>query len=146
MYPKRTIHLVMELTCIIENTIPFTGLPRHVTIEIFHVIVLWLNNFPVKSGMSTKCSLRVLTCHYQLNAKTHCKTPFGAYCGVHDELTPSNNKTPMTHEPFHMGLTSNIQGSYKFYCLKPRHKLTRRQWDKMLIPLSVIRKVNRYAK
>eukprot|EP00804_Cyclotella_cryptica_P019093 CCRYP_021211-RA/>CCRYP_021211-RA protein AED:0.16 eAED:0.16 QI:0/0/0/0.66/1/1/3/0/1057 len=143
---ERAIRLVKERARGIENTLPFTGLPRLITIELIHFIVLWLNNFPVKSGVSTKYSPRELICRHRLNAKVHCKTPFGAYCEVHDEPTPSNSMTPRTHETICMGPTGNIQGSYKFYCLKTKKKLTRRRWDELPMPRSIIRKVDRHAK
>eukprot|EP00804_Cyclotella_cryptica_P005871 CCRYP_000147-RA/>CCRYP_000147-RA protein AED:0.12 eAED:0.13 QI:0/0/0/1/0/0/3/0/1214 len=77
---KRAIRLVKERARGIENTLPFTGLPKLMTIELIHFIVLWLNNFPVKSGVSTKYSPRELVYRHKLSAKVHCKTQFGAYC------------------------------------------------------------------
>eukprot|EP00804_Cyclotella_cryptica_P023430 CCRYP_020847-RA/>CCRYP_020847-RA protein AED:0.40 eAED:-0.81 QI:0/-1/0/1/-1/1/1/0/516 len=107
---ERAIRLVKERARGIENTLPFTGLPRLITIELIHFIVLWLNNFPVKSGVSTKYSPMELICRHRLNAKVHCKTPFGAYCEVHDEPTPSNSMTPQTHEIICMGANQQHLG------------------------------------
>jgi hypothetical protein len=131
---ERAIHLVKERARGIENTLPFTGLPKLMMIELIHFIVLWLNNFPVKSGVSTKFSPRELICRHRLSTKVHFKTPFGAYCEVYDEPTPSNSMTPRTHKTICMGPTGNIQGSYKFYCLKTKKKLTRRRWDELPMP------------
>eukprot|EP00804_Cyclotella_cryptica_P010069 CCRYP_018044-RA/>CCRYP_018044-RA protein AED:0.31 eAED:-0.77 QI:0/-1/0/1/-1/0/1/0/270 len=143
---ERAIRLIKERARGIENTLPFTGLPKLMTIELIHFIVLWLNNFPVKSGVSTKYSPRELICRHKLSARTHCKTPLGAYCEVHDEPSPTNSMTPRTHETICMGPTGNIQGSYKFYCLCTKKKLTRRRWSEMPMPKSIIRKVDRQAK
>lgn len=143
---ERAIRLIKERARGIENTLPFSGMPKLMTIELIHFIVLWLNNFPIKSGVSSKYSPRELICRHKLNARIHCKTPFGAYCEVHDEPTPSNSMTPRTHETICMGPTGNIQGSYKFYCLRTKKKLTRRKWDELPMPTSIIRRVDRHAK
>lgn len=116
------------------------------TIELIHFIVLWLNAFPVRSGISTKYSPRELVQRHQLSAKTHCKTPFGTYCEVHDEPDPSNGMNARTHETICMGPTGNAQGSYKFYCLRTRQKLTQRRWDELPMPCSIIKRVHRHAK
>eukprot|EP00804_Cyclotella_cryptica_P018337 CCRYP_015465-RA/>CCRYP_015465-RA protein AED:0.55 eAED:-0.03 QI:0/0/0/0.2/1/1/5/0/374 len=54
--------------------------------------------------------------------------------------------TLWTHETICMGPTGNMQGSYKFYCLSTKKKLTRRQWDELPMPKSIIRKVDQHAK
>ncbi|KAL7476268.1 hypothetical protein ACHAW6_002142 [Cyclotella cf. meneghiniana] len=143
---EHAIRLMKEHARGIENTLPFTGLPKLMTIELIHFIVLWLNNFPVKSGVSTKFSPRELICRHRLRAKVHCKTLFGTYCEVPDEPTPSNSMTLRTHETICMGPTGNIKGSYKIYCLKTKKKLTWRRWDELPMPRSIIRKVDRQAK
>jgi hypothetical protein len=63
---KRTINLVKEQAHGIENTLPFSGLSKLITIELLHFIVSWLNNLLVKSGVSTIYSLRELICCYCL--------------------------------------------------------------------------------
>eukprot|EP00804_Cyclotella_cryptica_P023700 CCRYP_019316-RA/>CCRYP_019316-RA protein AED:0.38 eAED:0.25 QI:0/0/0/1/0/0/2/0/908 len=129
----------------IYNTLPFTeGIPKLMTIELIHFVVLWLNAFPVKSGISTKVSPRELVQRHKLSAKIHCKTLFGTYCEVHDEPQPSNSMQPRTHATICMGPTA--QGNYKFYCLKTKQKLTRRRWSELPMPKSIIRKVHRHAR
>jgi hypothetical protein len=49
---ERTVRFVKERARGLENTLPFTGLPKLITIELLHFIVLWLNNFPIKSGFA----------------------------------------------------------------------------------------------
>ncbi|KAL7480380.1 hypothetical protein ACHAW6_006074, partial [Cyclotella cf. meneghiniana] len=143
---ERTVRTVKDRARGVYNTLPFTcGLPRLMTIELIHFIVLWLNAFPVKSGISTKFSPRELVQRHKLSAKVHCKTPFGTYCEVHDEPDPSNTMQSRTHATICMGPTGNAQGSYKFYCLKTQQRLIRRRWDELPMPRSVIRTVHRHA-
>jgi hypothetical protein len=144
--PERAARLVKERCRGTENTLPFDGLPKLMVIELLHFVVLWLNNFPVKLGISTKYSPRELICRHKLNAKQHCQTPFGTYCEVHDEPSPLNGMTPRTHPAICMGPTGNFQGTYKFMCLTTGKKLHRRKWDEIPMPRSVIKKVNRMAK
>ena len=40
------------------NTLPFTYIPRQIKIEFIYFVTLWLNAFPVKSGVSETFYLR----------------------------------------------------------------------------------------
>jgi len=52
------IRLIKERGRGIVNTLPFKKLPRIVIIELIYHVVLWLNGFPMKSGISPTLSLR----------------------------------------------------------------------------------------
>ena len=144
---ERTMRAVKNRARGVYNTLPFKeGIPKLMLIELLHFTVLWLNAFPIRSGISSTYSPRELVVRHKLNAKTHCKTPFGAYCETHDEPTPSNSMTPQTHEAICLGPTGNAQGSYKFYCLNTQKKLTRCHWTEMPMPQNIIRKIHRHAK
>jgi hypothetical protein len=67
------------------NTLPYSQLPKLIIIELMHFCVMWMNAFPVKSGISEKWSPRELISRHELYAKLHCKTPFRTYCEVHTE-------------------------------------------------------------
>jgi hypothetical protein len=58
------------------NTLPYRVLPKLMTIKLMHFCVMWMNSFPVKSGVSDKWSSRELASWHQLDAKLHCKNPF----------------------------------------------------------------------
>ena len=97
------------------NTLPFENLPRRMKIEFIYFMVLWMNAFPVKSGVSDKISPRELLLRWRLNYKKHCRVEPGTYCEVHDEPTPTNTMAPRTHAAIALGPTGNLQGSVKFY-------------------------------
>jgi hypothetical protein len=42
------------------NTLPYKKLPKLIVIELLHFCVMWMNLFPVKSGISEKWSPREL--------------------------------------------------------------------------------------
>jgi hypothetical protein len=50
---KRTIRTVKEQMRGLLGTLPFQHLPRCVNIEFIYFMVLWLNAFPVKNGISS---------------------------------------------------------------------------------------------
>ena len=84
---ERKIRVIKERARGTMNTLPYPQLPRLMTIELMHFCVMWMNAFPVKSGISEKWSPRELISRHKLDAKLHCKTPFGAYCEVHTDQT-----------------------------------------------------------
>ena len=53
---ERQICLIKERGRGILNTLPFKKLPRIVLIELIYHVVLWLNGFSLKSGVSQTLS------------------------------------------------------------------------------------------
>ena len=95
---ERSIRVVKERSRGIRALLPYTHIPRRVKIELIYNITLWLNAFPVKSGMSAKFSPREIIVRYKLDFKKHCRGLFGAYVEARDEPEPSNSQIPRTHE------------------------------------------------
>ena len=97
------------------NTLPYSRLPKLVLIELLHFVVMWLNSFPVATGVSSIYSPREFLLHHKLDARLHCRVPFGAYCEVHDDLEVTNSLQHRTHPAICLGPTGNLQGSYNFF-------------------------------
>ena len=57
---ERTIRTLKECTRGLLATLPFENMPRRMKIEFVYFMVLWMNAFPVKSGVSNKISPREL--------------------------------------------------------------------------------------
>ena len=55
---ERKIRVVKEWNRGIVNTLLFTYIPRLMNIEFIYFVTLWLNVFPVKSGVSETFSPR----------------------------------------------------------------------------------------
>jgi hypothetical protein len=128
------------------NTLPYSHLPKLIIIELMHFCVMWMNEFPVKLGISKKWSPRELISHHKLDAKLHCKTPFGAYCEVHTDLDITNTMEPRTKWGICFGPTRNMQGSYKFMSLSTGKKIIRYKFTEMLMTESVMKQVDKWAK
>jgi hypothetical protein len=138
---ERKIRVIKERARGTINTLPYLQLPRLMIIELMHFCVMWMNSFPVKSGISKKWSPRELISRHKLDAKLHCKAPFGAYCEVHTDPDITNTMEPRTKWP-----TGNMQGSYKFMSLSTGKKIVRHKFTEMPITESVIRQVDKWAK
>ena len=49
---ERNIRVVKERNRGVVNNLPFTYIPRRMKIEFIYFVTLWINAFPVKSGVS----------------------------------------------------------------------------------------------
>ena len=130
----------------VVNTLPFTYIPRQIKIGLIYFVTLWLNAFPVKSGVSGTFSPREKLLRWRMDAKKHCRVIPGSYWGVHDEPNPTNTTVSRTHEGIALGPTGNLQGSVKFYCLNTGRVLKRRAFTEIPMPTSVIAKVDKIGK
>ena len=95
------IRLIKEWGRGILNALPFKKIPRLMMIELIYHMVLWLNTFPAKSGVSETLSLHKIVYRHKLDFVKHCRSPFGTYCNVNDKLTPTN--TMVTCDLLHPG-------------------------------------------
>ena len=53
---ERKIRVIKERARGTLNTLPYKKLPKLMVIELLHFCVMWMNSFPVKSGISEKWS------------------------------------------------------------------------------------------
>ena len=83
---------------------------------------------------------------HKLDAKMHCKVPFGAYCEVHVDPDITNTMEPRTKWGKCLGPTGIMQGSYKFLSLSTGKKVTRRKFTEMPMTDSVIKMVDSLGK
>jgi len=143
---ERKIRVIKERARITMNALPYPQLPRLMTIELMHFCIMWMNAFPVKSGVSEKWSPRELISHHKLDAKVHCKTPFGAYCEVHMDPDIMNTMEPRTKWGICLGPTGNMQGSNKCMSLSTGKKIVRRKFTEMPMTESVMNQIDKWAK
>ena len=80
------------------SVLPFMMLHKLIVTNAVYYAVLWLNAFPVKSGISDKMSPRAVVTCTNLNWKKHCQLTFGTYCEVHDKRSPTNDNVSQ-HTP-----------------------------------------------
>jgi hypothetical protein len=123
----------------------YETMPKIMLIELLHFCVMWMNSFPVKSGVSKKWSPRELVSRHKLDAKLHCKSSFGSYCKVRVNPDITNTMKPRTKWAICLGPTGNRQGSYKFMSSTTENKIIRRNFTEMPVTESVIKQVKQMA-
>jgi hypothetical protein len=104
-----------------------------------------MNSFPVKSGVSGKYSPRELVSRHKLNAKLHCRTPFGVYYEMHADPDITNTMEPRTRWGICLGPTENLQGSYIFISLTTGKRIVRCKFTEMPITNSAKKQVAKWA-
>jgi hypothetical protein len=115
-------------------------------IQLLHFVVMWLNNFPLATGISTQLSPQELIIRHRLDYKKHCKAPFGAYCKAHKENNPTNSMLTRGTPSICLGPTGNLQGSYHFLSLMTGKLIKCRHFTEIPIPQAVINRVAHFAK
>jgi hypothetical protein len=68
---EQKIRVIKERARGTFNTLPYKKLQRIMVIELLHFCVMWMNSFPVKSGISEKWSPRELVSRTKLDDKLH---------------------------------------------------------------------------
>jgi len=143
---ERKIRLIKEQGRGILNTLPFKKMPRLMLIELIYHVVLWLNAFPAKSGVSETLSPRKIVYRHKLDFAKHCKLPFGTYCEVHDEPTPTNTMVTCSTPAIVLGPTGNCKGLTSFSAWRPERRFKQRAFTPYPMPDFVIKKVKAYGK
>ncbi len=142
---ERRIRVVKERSRGIICTLPYPILPRTMLIHLLHHIVMWLNNFPVANGVSDRFSPREIILRHKLDYRHHCRAPFGAYCEVYEDNTPTNSMKTRGLPAICLGPTRNIQGTYSFLSLVSGLAIKQRQFNELPAPDSVIKRVTTLA-
>ncbi len=139
------IWLVKEWGQGILNTLLFKKMPQVILIKLIYQVVLWLNTFPTKTGVSKVLLPCKIVFHQKLNFSKHCQAVFSLYCKVRNEPMPTNTMVTQATPAIVLGLTGNLQGIYKFCNLVTGKKIKRYMFMPYPIPNLVIKKVEALA-
>jgi hypothetical protein len=107
---------------------------------VFYAVKL-LNYFPVKGGVSEIYGPKAIMSGEVLDFKKF-SLPFGSYCQVHEEKLPRNSLVGRTLGAISLGPSGNAQGGHRFFTLNTSRVITRRSWDAIPMPESVVDRVN----
>ena len=105
----------------------------------------WINMFPHRDGVFHLLSPRTIVTGLEVDFKTYCRAPFGAYCEVHDKPKISNTETSRTTPAIALIPTGNVQGGYFFMSLRTGKRLHRRKWTELPTTEEIIKKVHAFA-
>ena len=142
---ERRIRVIKERCRGILCTLPYTQFPQIMLVHLLHHVVMWLNNFPTKNGVSDRFSPREIILRHKLNYKKHCRAPFGSYCEVHEDNSPTNSTKSRGIPAICLGPTGNLQGTYSFLNLATGLVIKRRRFTELPVPDSVIKRVETLA-
>ena len=136
---ERKIQVIKERARSIQINIPFKRTPRIIIIELQKFLVIWINNFLVKSFVSATFRPRTLMTGTTLDCQKQCKADFGAYCEVHKEKFPLNNiNNEQTQSAICLRPTTNFKVSYTFLFLTTGKHITPKHFRVVPVPATVI--------
>ena len=86
-------------------------------IEIAKHAVMFLDDFPPKSGLAKTYSPRTIMTDKYLDWKKICKLHSGAYVQVHEDKNVTNMIEDITQGAICLGPTGNVQGTYNLFLI-----------------------------
>ena len=101
-----------------------------------------LNFFLTKGGISDSLSPKTIISGEILDYKKDLSLQIGQYYQVHEEDAPRNSQNPRKNGAILLGTRVNLQGGFKFMALNIGKKIGRRSWGVILMPDTVITRVN----
>ena len=120
---ERYIQVIKERMRAHHTKLPFPIFTRHIAIDLAKHVVMFLNAFPPKSGLSKTYSPRKIMTGKSLDWKKSCKLHFRAYTQVHDDINVTNTLEERTQGEICLGPIGNLQGTYNFFSLRSGKKL-----------------------
>ena len=85
-------------------------LPKQIVIHLVYNVCLWLNVFPLKSGLSMDCSPRELVTQCSVSYEKDCKAEFGSYIESSTSAMVTNSQIPRRHDCIALGPSGKRQG------------------------------------
>ena len=139
---ERRIRMVKERVRALRHSLPFSRLPKILTIHLVLTAVKMMGYFRTKNCVSDRVSPRTIMTGQVLDAKRDLCLRVGQYVQTHEEDKPRNSNAARTLAAICMGRTSNVQGGFKFLKLSTGEKITRFDWTPLPMPDTVIDRVN----
>ena len=120
--------------------LPLPSFTRRMAIELAKNVVMFLNAYPPKSGLSKTYSPCTIMTGKALDWKKSCKLHFGDYAQVHENRNVTNALEEGTQGAICLGPTGNLHGTYNFFSLQSEKK-TRGQFTEVPTPTIVMKRV-----
>ena len=139
---KQQIWVVKQKCRSTRNSLPFISLPVMLTINILLNNVKLLGYFSTTAVILKNISPKYIITGKTLNYKSNLEINFVQYCQIHKEDTPCNITKSKTRGAICMSPSGNKQGGFKFMTLGSMKKVTRKFWDRIMIPDTAIAQVD----
>ena len=115
----------------------YRAIPNAMVIHLFQFLLLWLNIFPPRGGVSYRYSPRDIVVGNRLDYHKHCRVPFVSYVQVNDvpsELNSRSVSLGWTTNTISLGPTGNQRGGYYFLSLATGRVVTRYSFTLLSVP------------
>ena len=142
---ERQIKVIKERMRAHHANLPLPSFTRRMTIEMAKHVVILLNAFPPKSGLSKKYRPHTIMTVKYLDCKKSCKLYLGYYTQVHEDRNVTNTLEEITQGEILLRPTDNLQGTYNCFLLRSGKKITRGQFTEVTTPTIVMKRVAEMA-
>ena len=105
---ERRVRVVKERSRATRHGLPFSRMPKLVTVFVAFAAAKMLNLFPPKGGVSDILSPRTIMSGETLDCKKHLALRIGQHCQVHQEDTPRNSQLPRSKGAMALGPGGNL--------------------------------------
>ena len=117
---------VQERVQCTTSEFPFWSIPTMVMIYTVYNRMMWLNAFPIRSGITGGFSPRELMTEMTVDFTGDCNVNFGACFEASADAIITNNDSEQTHSCIALGPSGNIQGSINCFDFKTGRVMVRR--------------------
>ena len=138
---ERQIRVVKERTRAVVYSMKFNRMPEKILNNIVLFVVKMLNLFPRKGGSPHYSPKQLMS--GEITDYKSCSMGCGHYCQIHEETAPRNSLAPRTQGAISLGPSGNVQGGHKFYVLRTKMIVVRRNWTRLPMTDDVIKSVER---
>mgnify|MGYP002176679840 FL=1 len=107
------------------HRLPYKAIPRIMIRYLAMNQANQLNLFPVKGGVSSYYSPRMILNQSNLDYTKHCTVPFGAYVQANHETTKTNSNVNRTLDAIYLRPAQNQQGGHELMDLNSGKLITR---------------------
>ena len=129
-----------------SSKFPFQFIPTMVLIYTVYNVCLWLNVFPLQSGITGGFSLREIVTGLTVNFTKHCTVDVGACVEASIDAIITNGNNDRTHACIALGPSGNRQGSIKCFDLDTVRVVVRRTVKQMICPERLLSKAKVWGK
>ena len=142
---ERNIWMLKEHIRASFYVLPYKKIPKLMIQYMATRVADQLNYFPVKGGVSSYYSPRMILKRSNLDFVKHCKVPFGAYVQACNEPKPYNSNKPRTIGAIYLQPLDVPQGGHELMDLQSGRRITRRHVTKIPVTEHVIATVEARA-
>ena len=123
---ERDLWQVKERVRCTSSKFPFQFIPTMVLIYTVYNVCLWMNAFPLLSGITGRFSTRELVTGLTVNFTKHCTVDVGAYIEASTNAVITNGNNGRIHACIALGAYGNRQGTVNCFGLDTGWVVVRR--------------------